>query len=225
MYRALFLKGEGSIRSVYSTAKLTYTVIIVLSIIIGRDKALLILLLAHVLMGALFIGREWASASIILSSIPAGWYALTAYTVSLLGIPPYVSLVDALMIYARVLSYSITILFIAYMVSPVRLANILIKMGKPGSSIMPLLTWRLMPLGLKFMRESMMIGSLKGEPASRRLAPALAALLEAGGKTLHANYHRLGSPPIHALPVRNNVKYTVVILSVGAAVLIIQLVF
>ncbi len=197
-------------------------VLVVLSIIIGRDKALILFLIAQVLVGLLLIGNEWASASIILSSIPAGWYALTAYIVSLLGIPPYISLIDALMIYTRALSYSITILFIAYMVSPVKLANILIELGKPGSSIMPLLTWRLMPLGLKYMRESMMIGALKGEPASKRLAPALAALLEAGSKTLYANYHRLGSPPIHPLPARNNKKYTLIILLTGILVLLLQ---
>lgn len=163
-------------------------------ILVYHDPGIIVALLIVLILSAIVTGPSWVYATIVLSSIPAGWYAVTAYVTSLLGIPPYISLVDALMIYVRMLSYSEIILFGASMISPVKTTNILRRLGFQGSAVLPLLMWRLMPLGLRYMEESMMIGRLKGEPATRRIAPALAVMIEAGEKIHKANYHRLKTP-------------------------------
>ncbi len=159
-----------------------------------HDPGIIVALLIVLVLSGIVTGVSWIYATLILSSIPAGWYAVTAYVTSLLGIPPHISLVDAAMIYVRMLSYSEIILFAASMISPVKTTNILRMLGLKSSSILPLLMWRLMPLGLRYMEESMMIGQLKGEPATRRIAPALAMMIEAGEKIHRANYHRLKTP-------------------------------
>ncbi len=194
--------------------------IAVLAIILGSSRSLILLLILELALGLVLIHRLWAASAFTLSSIPAAWYAGTAYAVSLMGVPPKITLVDAVLIYLRVLSYSVTILFIAYMISPVKLLNLLRRARFPAGGLLVMMTWRMMPLGLRFMMESVMIGSLKGEPASRRLAPGLAALMEAGERILRANYHRLGSPPIYDLPAVNDRWLTVLVVFMALIVLL-----
>jgi hypothetical protein len=202
VYRSLFLRGEESFRLVDSYTKLLFIGMGITCIIICGDPGLIATLLLCVGLGLYGEGKSWAASSLGLSSIPAAWYGLTAYFVSVMGYGPRITLWDSLMIYTRVLSYSEILIFAASIISPLKLTNLLIRLGGRTSSIIPPLIWRLTPMGLRYMVESLEIGRLKGEPASKRLAPAIAVMLEAGRRILEANYYRLDAPPM--LPVKTS---------------------
>lgn len=208
IYRSLFLKGASGAKAAHSLAKLAYVSAFVVAAYLRGDSAYVAAATAALI--AIADSRlDWVGPAVILSSIPAAWYAITAYLISLAGIPPTVSLADAAAIFGRTLAYSLTIMFIVYSVDPVSLSNALHALGARKASSFPLLIWRVMPYGLSAMIESLSIGELKGEKVSKRIAPAIATIIEHGRGIEASAYLRLASEMIHRLPRRTNSFFTI----------------
>ncbi len=163
----------------------------------------------------LVYGSTWVYSATLLSSVPGVWYGLTAYIISLLGIPPVITVFDAFMIYLRTTTISLAILFIASMISPVELTNLLYKIGAGEKALALQLLWRLTPLGLRYMSDSLIVGNLKGESIKYRIAPAIASLLETGWRIEEACYYRLKTSMTYKLYRRYSIKYTVLLVAVS----------
>ncbi|GEM_PF-867952 len=212
IYRTLFMTGETGLRNVPSILKI---ILIVLSalIYIPLYREPYIPLLIILVIGLLGYNRWWAAASLSLSSIPGVWYGLTAYLFGLAGFSNYIAPLEALMIYFRTTYISLLVLFAGSIISPVRLANLMIKVGLRDKAITPIVLWRTMPAGLHDMMEALAIGSLKGEKAWKRLGPATASMLEYSQFVWENNYYRLESPMKSQLPCKTEKKYTVLVIT------------
>ncbi len=194
---------------------------VVSAILIYGDRGVIGLFTLLILIGLLFYDRVWIYSTYILSSIPGFWYAVTAYLYLLIaGLP--INLYSIVMIYLRTTTYSLLVLFIGSIISPVELSNLIHKLKGGEKALSPTLLWRLTPLGLKYMYDSLSIGWLKGEPVKNRLAPAIAALLETGDRIEKSCYHRLKTPL--NMPIYRDIdaKYTLILL-VSPAILLLTL--
>ena len=219
IYRSLFLKGTSGAKAAHSLAKLAYVSAFVAAAYLRGDSVYVAAATAALI--ALADSRlDWAGPATLLSSIPATWYALTAYLISLAGIPPVVTFTDAAIIFARALAYSLTIMFIIYSIDPVSISNALHALGARKASSAPLLIWRVMPYGLSAMMESLAIGELKGERASKRIAPAIAAIIEHGRGIEASAYLRLAAEMVHRLPRRTD-RFFTALYTLSAAALIL----
>lgn len=219
IYRSLFLQGTSGAKAAHSLSKLAYVSAFIAAAYFRGDGVYVAAATAAFISLA-DSGLDWAGAAVILSSIPATWYALTAYLISLAGVPPVVTLVDAVVIFTRALAYSVTIMFIIYSIDPVSISNALHALGARKASSAPLLIWRVMPYGLSTMMESLAIGELKGESASKRLAPAIAAIIEHGRGIEASAYLRLAAPMVHRLPRRVNGFFTALFLLSAVAIIL-----
>ena len=219
IYRSLFLKGVSGAKAAHSLAKLAYVSAFIVAAYL-RGDSVYVAAAAAVFMALADSRLDWVGPAVALSSIPAAWYSLTAYAISLAGVPPVVTVADAAVIYVKALAYSLTIMFIIYSVDPVSISNALHALGARRAPSVPLLIWRVMPYGLSAMMESLAIGELKGEGASRRIAPAIAAIIEHGRGIESSAYLRLAAEMIHRLPRRTDRFFTALfILSAAALVL------
>ncbi len=219
IYRSLFLRGTSGAKAAHFIAKLAYVSAFVIAAYL-RGDSIYIAAATAALIALADSGLDWVGPAVILSSIPATWYALTAYLLSLAGVPPTVTPADAAIIFARALAYSLTIMFIIYSIDPVSISNALHALGARKVSSAPLLIWRVMPYGLSTMMESLAIGELKGEGASKRIAPAIAAIIEHGRGIEASAYLRLAAPMVHRLPRRVDSFFTALLLLSAAALIL-----
>ena len=219
IYRSLFLKGVSGAKAAHSLARLAYVSAFVAAVYLRGDSVFLAAATAA-LMAFADSRLDWVGPATILSSIPATWYALTAYLISLAGVPPVVTLADAVIIFARTLALSLTIMFIIYSIDPVSISNALYALGARRASTAPLLVWRVMPYGLSAMMESLAIGELKGEGVGKRIAPAVAAIIEHGRGIEASAYLRLSAPMVHGLPRRVDTFFTALFLLSAAALIL-----
>ncbi len=218
VFRSFFQTGEIGFRKAHIIAKIVFLVTALSIFIFCGKYTTLAILLVIVLLGAIGYGVWWSISSYTLSSIPGLWYAGTALILSYLNLSPIVTPLDAIWIYVRATTLSLVIIFVGAAISPVQLSNMLHHFSKQAP-IMIYLTWRIMPYGLKEMTESLIIGDLKGEKASTRLAPAIASLLETGIRIKEANPFRLETTPKQKIPYTCSVKYTFLLLVASIIIL------
>ncbi len=164
-------------------------------------------------MGLLDKGFKWVVSSSFLSLIPAIWYGLTAYLFAVTGLSRPVTLYNILWIFLRTFTLSYMILSYASMFSPSKTYNLLLKLGLGKYSVVPLAVWRLVPYGLTNMVESLAIGELKKESVRKRLAPALASIIEAGDLVKISSYYKLYVEPRYSLPIGIDNKYNLVLVT------------
>jgi hypothetical protein len=212
VYKSLFLRGEGGYRSVCLPLKILFVVVSIYYFLVSGMYGSIILIIIVSILGLLDYGYKWIISAYTLSSIPGVWYALTAYILGLLNPSLMPNIWGLLSIYFRTTCFSYLLLFILAITSPTRLANIIYRLGFGKTASAPLLLWRMMPYGLKAMQESLAIGELKGEPVSKRLAPAIASLIEYSKYVGEANYYRLRSPMRISIPLFTDKKYSVILL-------------
>jgi len=216
IYKSLFLKGASGVKDAHSIAKVAYIVAFVAAAYL-RDDSVYFAAVTAAAMALADSGLDWVVPAVTLSSIPASWYALTAYIISLAGVPPEVTLGDAAVIFARTLSISLVIMFVIYSMDPISISNALHAVGARKAASAPLLIWRVMPYGLSTMVESLAIGELKGEGAGKRIAPAIAAIIEHGRGVEASAYLRLAAPMIYKLPKRISKFFTALFLMSATA--------
>ncbi len=221
VYKSLFLRGESGYRSVYSLVKMFFIIVSLYYFLVSGMNGSVILIIIVSILGLLDYGREWVISAYTLSSIPGIWYALTAYILGLFNPSLMPSIYGLLSIYLRTTCFSYILLFILAIISPTRLTNIIYRLGFRENASAPLLLWRMMPYGLKAMQESLAIGELKGEPVSRRLAPAIASLIEYSRYVDEANYYRLRSPMRRSIPLLIDKKYSVILLIASLIILLL----
>ena len=104
------------------------------------------------------------------------------------------SIFQVFMVVVRTISFSTTIIFIVAILSPTALSNILRKIGLKKLVVhIPILIWRLIPYGMKWFTESLMIGSLKNERVTTRIPVVAAGVIEVGKYLEEYSYYRLNS--------------------------------
>ena len=212
VYKTFFLVGESSYRKTPSILKVFFTIISLLVLINNPYMGSLTILFLVSILGVIGYSNKWVYASLTLSSIPGVWYALTAYVLGLIGFTQQITLTHTLWIYIRTTTISYLILFIASMISPTKIFNILLHIKRDAATT-PLLLWRITPYGLTTIMESLAIGKLKKEKTRSRIAPAMASLIEYGELVKEINYYRLMNPPKHPIPIENSLKHTIILLS------------
>ncbi|WP_440059737.1 hypothetical protein ACSU1N_00840 [Thermogladius sp. 4427co] len=209
VYKTLFLKGEEGFRKAASWSKILFLAsALLLFVKPGLTPAVVVFAILLVL-SAIWPGFEWFVSGVLVSAVPAFWFSLTAYMSGILGLPG-VGLAGAIVIFSRTIAFSILILFTASIISPVRVSNLMLRLKSPA--YFPLLLWRTIPYGLKNTIDSLQIGVLKKEKAYKRLAPAVAIMLEYGGYIEEYNWFKLESKPLSNLPSSTSVKYTLILL-------------
>lgn len=213
VYKSLFLKGEEGYRATSSLVKILLLALMLTYFLLDPSlySSINIVLLILVL-GITGFSFSWFLSSFTLSSIPGLWYAVTALLFSYTGLSEPLSYTDALIIYLRTTTFSLILLFFGSIISPVRLANVLFRLGFRKNSVAPILLWRSMPYGLKSMQESLAIGELKKENVGKRLGPAMASLLEYSDMVRESNYYRINTLMKHAFPVKSSRKHNLLLI-------------
>lgn len=208
IYRVFFLKGEEGFRLASTWVKLLFLASSLYLLMKQGFQPALANIATVLALSLMWPGFEWFTSGSLISLIPALWFSATAYISWLLGLPG-VSLTGALNILVRTISISLTILFFASAISPVRLSNILLRIGAP--SYYPLLVWRTMPYGMRVLLDSVQIGVMKGEKPHKRLAPAVAIMLEYGSYVEEYNWFKFEGKPAAPLPSRGSMKHTLML--------------
>ncbi|MCD6195778.1 MAG: hypothetical protein J7J82_03220 [Staphylothermus sp.] len=211
VYKTFFLMGETSYRKTPTLLKLLFTITSLTVLIYNPYTGSIIILVLVSVLGFLGYTGKWVYASLTLSSIPGIWYALTAFILGLAGLTQSITLIQALWIYIRTTTISYLILFIASMISPTKIANMLLHVKREAATT-PILLWRITPYGLTTIMESLAIGRLKKEKTKTRIAPAMASLIEYGELVKEINYYRLMSELKYPIPIKNSVKHTIILL-------------
>jgi hypothetical protein len=199
----LFLTGESGFRRANPILKLLYLATALYIFITRMDylSSIYITILSCIL-GGLDKGVRWVYSALVLSAIPAAWFGLTTYVMIVAGMVH--GHYDPILVFIRTIALSIIILFYASITSPTRVYNIMVRLGLERYAVTPLLTWRIIPYGLKNMVESLAITSLKRERIGRRIAPAIASIIELGDNIRLSSYPKIYNPPHKTIPYKGS---------------------
>lgn len=217
VYKALFLKGDTGFKQAHWVVKALHLTLVSMAILSGNPLVYTGAFTLFILLGLLSPGYEWAASTLILSSLISIYMSATALLASLAGVAP-ITLTDAVLIALKTASLSTMLAFSFIIISPLEISSLLIKLGAGRLAALPLLTWRLMPLGLKTFVESLQIGRVKGERVSARIPPAVAGLMEAGGFIEEYCFHRLSTGAKHPVLPYYSSKYTLILLAGDLAI-------
>jgi len=207
VYRTFFLKGDTGFKTAHWAVKVVHILLVAVVLASGDTRLLAGLALSLVILGFISPGREWVASTLALSTIVSLYMSLTALLGSLVGLAP-VSVEDAVVIGVKTLTVSISIAFTFTLISPLEISALLVKLGARRAGSFPLLTWRLIPYGLKSFVESLQIGYVKGEKTSSRIPPAVASILEIGGFIEEYCFHKLNIGARHAVLPQYSAKYS-----------------
>jgi len=219
VYKTFFLSGDTGFRRAHWAVKIAHVAIVALIIAIGDTRLLVELSLISMILGLYSLGYEWVVSTLALSAILSVYMSLTALIASLIGIAP-ISLERALLIAIRTLALSTTLAFTFTIISPLEITSLLIKLGARRASATPLLTWRLIPYGLKSFIESLQVGYVKGERTLSRIPPAVASIVEAGRLIEEYCFYKLSSKAKLPILPHYDYKYSIILLVCDAVTVI-----
>jgi len=220
VYRTFFLKGDTGFKTTHWAVKVVHILLVAIVLASGDTHLLAGLALSLVILGLISPGREWVASTLALSTIVSLYMSLTALLGSLVGLAP-VSVENAVVIGVKTLALSISIAFTFTLISPLEISALLVKLGARRASSFPLLTWRLIPYGLKSFVESLQIGYVKGEKTSSRIPPAVASILEIGGFIEEYCFHKLNTGARRAVLPPYKQVYSITLLAYDIAIALV----
>ncbi|ADG90629.1 hypothetical protein [Thermosphaera aggregans] len=192
VYNVFFMRGEEGFRRVESFSKLIF-ILCTLTLMFRRPDRVIITGFITLLLGLYYPGMEWALSTLVLTSILGAYMGLSTLLSNFLGWSS-LSIFQVFMVVVRTISFSTTIIFIVAILSPRALSNILRKIGLKKLVVhIPILIWRLIPYGMKWFTESLMIGYLKNERVTTRIPVVAAGVIEVGQYLEEYSYYRLNS--------------------------------
>lgn len=210
IYKSLFLRGEEGFRKAHAIVKTLFILTTIYLYVVKHDYlSTFYLLTLVVLLSLVDKGVKWIYSVTILSLIPALWYALTSYLFILLGLTT--QHVDTPLVFLRTFTLSYMIIFYASIISPTTIYNILLRIGLRRQAVAPLLTWRIIPYGLVNMVEALSITKLKKEKIGRRIAPAIASIIEIGNNIRESSYPKIYGEPTYAIPRKTSREYNIIL--------------
>ena len=213
IYKALFLRGEDiEAKHVHIIVKFMFLIIGLVSIYMGHYITSIFSILVIFLLSLYYGLKSEYISSIIIASIPALWLALTNFIV-VFFIKSIIDVNAILIVFTKVISATLIILWFTFILTPIELYNIIIKLRR-GNPVYPLLTWRLIPLGLREVEESYIIQRMKSEPIWKSLAISTASMIERGDKIIEANVHKLSIKLNKPLPYKYLLKPTLIFITV-----------
>ena len=213
IYKALFLRGEDiEAKRVHIIVKFMFLIIGLVSIYMGHYITSIFSILVIFLLSLYYGLKSEYISSIIIASIPALWLALTNFIVVFL-LKSIIDVNAILIVFIKVISATLIILWFMFILTPIELYNIIIKLRR-GNPVYPLLTWRLIPLGLREVEESYIIQRMKNEPIWKSLAISTASMIERGDKIIEANIHKLSIKLNKPLPYKYLLKPTLIFITV-----------
>jgi len=160
VYKVFFMRGEEGFRRAEFFSKLIF-ILSTLTLVFRRPDGVIITGFITLLLGLYHPGIEWALSTLVLTSTLGAYMGLSTLLSNFLGWSS-LSIFQVFMVVVRTISFSTTIIFIVTILSPRALSNILRKIGLKKLVVhIPILIWRLIPYGMKWFTESLMIGSLK----------------------------------------------------------------
>jgi len=208
IFRSIFLKGDVGFRNASLIAKVVFFASALTVFTLIRDYRIALLLYATVIiLGLIDKGFEWCLSSTITSLIPALWFTTTTYILALAGLLSGISIIGLITIFTRTLSFGVLMLFTLSIVNPVEIYNLLYRLGYGKYSCFPLLLWRLIPYGLINTIESLGIARVKKERFYKRMASAMASIMELGDYTRVYSYWKIYNEPRHVLPIAKSLKH------------------
>jgi len=223
VYRTFFLKGDTGFKTTHWAVKVAHILLVTVVLASGDTHLLAGLALSLVILGFISPGREWVVSTLALSTIVSLYMSLTALLGSLVGLAP-VSMENAVVIGVKTLTVSISIAFTFTLISPLEISALLVELGARRAGSFPLLTWRLIPYGLKSFVESLQIGYVKGEKTSSRIPPAVASILEIGGFMEEYCFHKLNTDAKHAVLPQYSAKYSLILFTYDAIISLLLLI-
>lgn len=202
IYKALFLKGDYGLKKTHILIRISISISLLILYWLNGYFILLALLLVY-LIGLLGFGREWVIPVSILTSIPSIWFSISTYVLSVIGYIQPVNYTNLLWIFIKSLTLGSIITLFFNMINVTELYNILLSIKLNNFSIIPLLIWRITPLSLMSTYESLLISRIKGEKIGKRIAPALAVILETGDLIYESSYYKLAGKPKKKIPINS----------------------
>jgi len=214
IFRSIFLKGDVGFRNASLVAKIFFFASALTAFTLIRDYYIaLILYITVIILGLIDKGFEWCISSTITSSIPALWFTTTTYILAVVGLLNTISITGLITIFTRTLAFGVLMLFTLSIVNPVDIYNLLYKLGYRKYACTPLLLWRLIPYGLVNTVESLGIARVKNERFYKRMASAMASIIELGEYTRVYSYWKIYNEPKHVLPIVKSLKHDLILIS------------
>lgn len=201
VYRSMFLVGDTGLKKIHVAFRLLIAAIIFVSFSLGGLYTIFALFFTYA-VGLAGLGREWATSVLILTSIPSLWLSLSNYALYHLGIFQEFTLHRLLWIFLRTLTLGSAVTLVFNMLNITEIYNFFIRVGLNRFATLPLLIWRIIPFSLMNTVESLAISKIKGESIRKRIAPALASILEVGDLVYESSYYKLTCRPKRKIPTR-----------------------
>ncbi len=221
--RSIFLGGEIKARLAHPLSKIAYLAILIYTISRGDLIPVGIALASIIILGATAIGVESILSTLIVSSIPAFWLASTAYVGGIAGITPYITLVTAIGIFIRSMTFSSAILLFIASLNPTRIANLLIRLGKKTWTVYPLLSWRLIPQGLHDMGEALSIYKLKKATLWKSIASSIATIIDYTNRIEESAFYRIEAGLEEQIPLKTNIVWSTIYVALSIGLIMVQL--
>jgi len=212
IYRSMFLTGDQGLKNTDSILKIIFVFSTIYSFILFKEYLTIYLLTLFIILGLIDKGVKWFYSVSILSLIPSTWYSLVAYIFSITGISEYVSLIRILWIFIRTYTFTYMIIFYVSIINPLNIYNLLLKIKLSRYSIIPVMTWRIIPYSLNNMIDSLAIGQLKKEKTTQRLAPAIASMIETGELVKESSYYKIYTKPQIEIPIKKSIKHNLILI-------------
>lgn len=192
IYNVFFLRGEDGFRRAEPFSKIIF-ILCAITLMTRHPGGVVITGVITLLLGLYYPGVEWATSTLVLTSLLGAYMGASTLLSNVLGWSS-LTIFQILLVMARTITLSTTVIFIVVILSPVSISNILRKLGIRKLVVhVPLLIWRLVPYGMRWFMESLMIGSLKNEKTTARIPVVAAGVIEVGRFLEEYSYHRLNS--------------------------------
>ncbi|MEM4718029.1 MAG: hypothetical protein QXE81_04630 [Desulfurococcaceae archaeon] len=220
VYKSLFLAGDTGYRRAHLLSKFVFILSVILLISVNPERSyILVLIVAPI--SIIYPGLEWLIAISSLSAFVGLFLAGSAFILSSIGLFQ-MTLYQFTMIVIRTIGISIGIIFSFNIISPIELYNILYSLHLRKIAVVPLILWKIIPYGLKSILDSLMVGQLKRELFTKRIAPAVASMLETSWFIEEYCYWRLKSTPKTPISYERSYKYTIILLICALLLAVIQ---
>ncbi|MEM4537963.1 MAG: hypothetical protein QXP68_04370 [Thermosphaera sp.] len=222
IYNVLFLRGEEGFRRASSLPKLMF-IMTVITLMIRNPERLFILGILVIALGAYHPGVRWLYSTLFLTGILGTYMSLSTLISNLLGWSNLSSL-EIILIALRTIVVSSNVIFIFVIISPTSLTNLMKRVGIERRFVhMPMLVWRLVPYGIRWFTDSLMIGYLKKEKATARLPVVAAGVLEMGRFVEEYCYYRLNAKLKNPIILVREQYIADILLSVSSFIILLLL--
>ncbi len=218
VYYAIFSGEEKNLKNSHLIVKIAFAVLSLFTVLRGTTFSVTTILIIFLI----WIFREkWytVASALILSLIPAAWFSVTG------GIFYYFLYEEPVLnvfssIFFKTIGISLSLVFLAYMLTPYEFSFFIWKLGLRLEAILPPFIWRVIPLTLVMVKDAYDVQKIKGEKAWKSVGISIATGIETREYIYEYNYYTLSTGIKRPFVLKHNWRET---LYLSASILFLAL--